>query len=51
MNIDKAGDRAELARQVLTLLVDQLRGFASGALGKIAGEKAMWGDEDEGEPA
>jgi hypothetical protein len=28
--IDVAGDRAEIARQALTLLVDQLRGVGSG---------------------
>jgi hypothetical protein len=29
LNLDDAGDKAEIARQVLTALVDQLRGFAS----------------------
>jgi hypothetical protein len=29
MNIEFAGDHAEIARQVLTLLVDQLRGFSA----------------------
>jgi len=31
LNLDDAGDKAEIARQVLTALVDQLRGFASGS--------------------
>lgn len=31
MNIDNAGDQAEIARQVLALLVGQLRGFGVGA--------------------
>jgi hypothetical protein len=31
MNIDAAGDQAEIARQVLTALVERLRGFASGS--------------------
>jgi hypothetical protein len=31
LNIDNVGDRAEIARQVLTILVDELRGFGTGA--------------------
>ena len=31
MNIDNAGDRAEIVRQVVDELVKQLRGFAAGA--------------------
>jgi hypothetical protein len=42
-SIDDAGDKAEIARQVLTLLLDQLRGFGSGARLDIAQEKADLG--------
>jgi hypothetical protein len=51
MNIDSAGDQSEIARQVLTLLVDRFRGFAVGALYEIAEEREMWGEEYEGEAA
>jgi hypothetical protein len=40
LNIDSAGDKAELARQVLTVLVDRLHGFGTGARLEIAEEKA-----------
>ena len=30
LNVDHAGDNAEIARQVLTALVGQLRGYAAG---------------------
>jgi hypothetical protein len=43
MNIDDAGDEAEIARQVLTSLVDQLRAFSSGARSlnaRLCGEDA-----------
>jgi len=35
LNLDNAGDKAEVARQVLTLLVDQLRGFGVGSRNEI----------------
>jgi hypothetical protein len=40
LNIDDAGDKAELARQVLGELVDQLRGFGNGARMELAQEEA-----------
>jgi hypothetical protein len=39
MNMDNAGDKAEIARQVLTLLVDQLRGFGVGNRNEIRGDQ------------
>jgi hypothetical protein len=46
MNIDGAGDEAEIARQVLTALVDQLRGFANNARLEIAEEERyLFGDD------
>jgi hypothetical protein len=47
MNLDQAGDRAEIARQVLTALVDQLRNFASDARQKIAEDKIDPRAQDE----
>jgi hypothetical protein len=52
LNIDNAGDRAEIACQVLAMLVDQLRGFGSGARMGLAQEerdrRELFGeDEDE----
>jgi hypothetical protein len=51
MNIDDAGDKAEIARQVLATLVDQLRGFGSGARSKRAENEAerreLFGEDDE----
>jgi hypothetical protein len=40
MNMDGAGDQAEIARQVLTALVDQLRGFAVGSRNDIRQDRA-----------
>jgi hypothetical protein len=51
MNIDDAGDKAEIARQVLVPLVEQLRGFGSGArMGRAEKErerKELFGEEDD----
>lgn len=51
MNIDDAGDKAEIARQVLVPLVEQLRGFGSGArmdrAEKERERKELFGEEDD----
>jgi hypothetical protein len=39
LNIDEAGDKAEIARQVLGEVVDQLRGFGVGARMNLAEEE------------
>jgi hypothetical protein len=52
LNVEYAGDRAEIARQVLVELVDQLRGFATGSRAKFAEERAArreLGFDDDGE--
>jgi hypothetical protein len=41
--MDDAGDKAEIARQVLIALVEQLRGVASGLRQQIAEEKKLHG--------
>ena len=52
LNIDNAGDRAEIARQVLTMLTDQLRAFGSGARRELAEKererKELFGDDEIG---
>jgi hypothetical protein len=45
--VDDAGDKAEMARQVLDELVKQLRGFGSGARGDIAERRELLGLDDD----
>jgi hypothetical protein len=47
LNIDGAGDMAEVARQVLDALVEQLRGFSRGARSDIAEEREGLFGHDE----
>lgn len=47
MNIDNAGDQAEIVRQVIEALVKQLRGFGSGARLDIAEKRELQGFSDD----
>jgi hypothetical protein len=55
LNIDNAGDEAEIARQVLTVLADRLRGFSVGSRTQLAQEererRELFGEDEDEEAA